>query len=273
MAFQQSLTSVPLLDPSEDVESSKPFLELRREIGIYNFGWFFIISLLYSCSPFSCPVHAVCAALMEWQQRFPVVPAPSWWDREAPHVLTSGKLITVGCSLIKILKAAPFRLSTACLSVENSSSLKEGWSLAGRGHTGLDTGLCNPLNLHWTGVGLFKSQTSFWCRDRRRALELHSRFSSAEILKQFIPWSGCCWVCWSCPFFVAAAQKLQLKEKLISLKGFLMRLSLASGFCITSCVSPSPFSLYLNSCLLMTSTFDFPELRIFKKCYWHLSLP
>lgn len=69
-------------------------------------------------------------------------------------------------------------------------------------------------------------------------------------------------------FFVAAAQKLQLKEKLISLKGFLMRLSLASSFYITSCVSPSLFSLYLNSCLLMTSTFYFPELRIFKKCYW-----
>lgn len=104
-------------------------------------------------------------------------------------------------------KGSSFRLSTGCLSVGNSSSLKEGRSLAGRGHARLDTGFCNPLNLHWTGVGLFKSQTSFWCRDRGRALELHSRFSSAEILKQFIPWSGCCWVCWSCPFFL-----LQLKN-------------------------------------------------------------
>lgn len=208
MAFQQCLTSVPLLNPSEDVKSSKPFLELRTEIGMYNFESFFVFIFphLYGCSPSPCPVAAVCAALMEWQ-RFTVVPALSWWDREAPHALMSGKLVTVGSSIMKTLKAAPSRLSTACLSVENSSSLKEDWSLAGRGHTGLDTGLCNPLNLHWTGVGLFESQTSFWCRDRRRALELHSHFSSAEILKQFIPWSGCCWVCWSCPFLL-----LQLKN-------------------------------------------------------------
>lgn len=38
-------------------------------------------------------------------------------------------------------------------------------------------------------------------------------------------------------FFLAAAQKLQLKEKLISLKGFLMQLLLASSFCIALCFS------------------------------------
>lgn len=188
MAFQQHLTSVPLLNPNEDVESS--FLELRREIGMYHFSGSFTFSHLPALSTL-CVQH--------WWSGS----RDSLWSQHPPD--GTEKPLSNGIQNNKDLKGSIFEAHHS-LSVENSS--RRSWSLAGRGHTGLDTGLCNPLNLHWTGVGHFKSQTSFWCRDRRQALELHSHFSSAEILKQFIPWSGCCWVCWSCPFFLL----LQLKN-------------------------------------------------------------
>lgn len=44
---------------------------------MYNFGGFLNFSPSLWLFPISCRVHAVCAALVEWEQRFPVVPAPS----------------------------------------------------------------------------------------------------------------------------------------------------------------------------------------------------
>lgn len=69
-------------------------------------------------------------------------------------------------------------------------------------------------------------------------------------------------------FFFVVAQKLQLKEKLISLKVFFFNVVLASKEFLyyIMCFSITVLTV-LKLCLLITSTFIFPELRILKKCY------
>lgn len=62
---------MPLLDLSEGAESSKPFLELRREMLVFAPPPTIILSLL------PAPVCAARAVLVEWQPRFPVVRALS----------------------------------------------------------------------------------------------------------------------------------------------------------------------------------------------------
>lgn len=68
-------------------------------------------------------------------------------------------------------------------------------------------------------------------------------------------------------FFVVVAQKLQLKEKLISLKVFFNVVLASREFLYyIMCFSITVLTV-LKFCLLITSTFIFPELRILKKCY------
>lgn len=138
MAFQQWFSSVPLLDLSEDVASSKPFSELRREMQMYHLG---VSTPPYNSSAPPAPVCAASAVLMEQQPSFPVVRVPPWWDREAPRVREARYS---GINHSKDLKVAPFGFGTARLSCRKQLPSKRALKAGGQ-------------RLRWTGYLFMES--------------------------------------------------------------------------------------------------------------------